>query len=598
MIRTHVPSAARRFPRPLLLLRRLLPVLLAPLLLTATLSACVGMPDTGPVVDIDPPAQDGSRAGTFYDPRPPAVGSSSREIVNGFLEAMKATPIRTSVAKQFLSARARATWRPERATITYTDLEAPVGERSVSLGVLGAERYDSRGAWERKLDEQESRLSFPMVREGDEWRIDEAPDALLVPASWFEERFVRTSLQFLDPTGSILVPEPVFVPAGDQLATALVGGLLLGPPEELGQVTRSAMPPGLRLATSSVPISADGLAEVALAGAGEEFDAVSEEMAAQIAWTLRQEPRVRAVQVTLDGRRLPLPGGVSEIPREAGARFDPDALGASDEVFALRDGLLVRGRMDELEATAGPLGVAGAGLVSAAVNLRGTVAAGVSRSGSVSVAPLSDPGGAVTEVVAGATDLLPPAWDFADRLWLLDRTAAGARVSVAVGTKVREVVVPGLTGTQVKAFQVSRDGSRLVAVVRGARRDRLVVSRVLHGSAGRVLRATPAREIDLDVEPGHRITDIGWRSATSVSVLSAVAGDVSQVRTVAVDGAPGELADTGALRIPGRASALVSSPEEGASPYVVGKAGVTDLLDPGRRLSALEAGVTWIGYVG
>ncbi len=169
---------------------------------------------------------------------------------------------------------------------------------------------------------------------------------------------------------------------------------------------------------------------------------------------------------------------------------------------------------------------------------------------------------------------------------------------MAVGTKVRTVVVPGLTGTRVKAFQVSRDGSRLVAVVRGARRDRLVVSRVLHGSAGRVLRATPAREIELDVEPGFRITDIAWRSATSVSVLSALAGDVSQVRTVAVDGAPGELADAGALRIPGRASALVSSPEEGASPYVVGKAGVTDLLDPGRRLPALEAGVTSIGYVG
>ena len=51
-----------------------------------------------------------------------------------------------------------------------------------------------------------------MVMEDGEWRIDAAPDALIVPEDWFETRYRQVSLYFFDPTASILAPEPVFVP--------------------------------------------------------------------------------------------------------------------------------------------------------------------------------------------------------------------------------------------------------------------------------------------------------------------------------------------------------------------------------------------------
>ena len=53
-----------------------------------------------------------------------------------------------------------------------------------------------------------------MDREDGEWRIAKAPDALIVPRTWFAPRFRQVSLYFFDPTGQILVPEPVFVPSG------------------------------------------------------------------------------------------------------------------------------------------------------------------------------------------------------------------------------------------------------------------------------------------------------------------------------------------------------------------------------------------------
>ena len=58
-------------------------------------------------------------------------------------------------------------------------------------------------------------------------------DALVVRASWFNDRFRQASLYYFDPTAQVLVPEPVFVPVGGTFASDLVSALLAGPPEQL-----------------------------------------------------------------------------------------------------------------------------------------------------------------------------------------------------------------------------------------------------------------------------------------------------------------------------------------------------------------------------
>ena len=68
----------------------------------ALLAGCVSMPTDGPVVEPQVPAESEDAPGYSYDPPPPRPGGSATEIVDGFLEAMKATPISTTVARQFL----------------------------------------------------------------------------------------------------------------------------------------------------------------------------------------------------------------------------------------------------------------------------------------------------------------------------------------------------------------------------------------------------------------------------------------------------------------------------------------------------------------
>lgn len=561
-------------------------------------TACVRMPSSGPVTEVDAEASGTASTGTYdYDPQPPQVGDSPSEIVAGFLEAMKATPSRTNVASQFLTPGARQRWAPDEKIVTYAAFDDPVGDQLVTVPLLGIEQYDTRGAWQQSLEA--AVVDFDLTLQDGEWRIDGLPDALIVPATWFETFFRRMSLYFFDPTAQILVPEPVFVPLGEQLASSLVGGLLDDPMSD-PRITRTFMPPGFTYGTS-VPITSAGIAEVSLVGdAAAVTDETRQRIIAQLVWTMRQEERIRAVHLTIGEEEQDLTGPATQVNLSVGEAFDPTGAQASADLFGLVGGLVVRGSIDSLSATSGPMGVARLGVRSIGVNLTGDRVAGISGDGrSVLVAPVEGDGSAV-EIASGARNLLPPAWDFADRIWLADRARGGAVITVVTGEQApREIVVPGVSGGDVRRMLVSRDGSRLVAVVRTPKGDRVVASRILHSEEGRVLRAT--RAVVLDFEPDAAdavVRDIDWRSPTAVSVLTVNSQELSRVETVSVDGAPGDLGIQGVSRLRGGARQLVSSPVEGVEVFAVARQSVSELTAPERPLDPLPEGLVSLTYVG
>ena len=149
-----------------------------------------------------------------------------------------------------------------------------------------------------------------MVEEDDAWRIATAPNALIVPDDWFQDRYQAASLYYLDPTASILVPEPVFVPT-EQVAAALVERLLDGPSRSLSDVTRSFVPPGLTLGLS-VPVDDGGVASVTLEGdPGPLTPEAAKLMVYQFAWTLKQDERVTGFNITIGDQPVTLEGGSS-----------------------------------------------------------------------------------------------------------------------------------------------------------------------------------------------------------------------------------------------------------------------------------------------
>ncbi len=566
------------------------------LLVLAT--GCISMPDSGRVHDADAPGDSSQAEASYVDAIPPRAGAPAAEIVQGFINAQSAWPIQIGVARQYLSAEAAGAWNPDQETITFEEAFSPQVSGNVATVQLSeAERLDASGAWRGEVPEAEEQLTFHLSTDEDgEYRIDDPPDALVVRASWFAERFTQQSLYFFDRTGGILVPEPVFVPRGDQLASTLINRLL-EPGDDLQGISRTYLP--TTDAGLSVPVSDQGVAQIDL-GASNSGQPNADDltrMLAQLGWTLRQVPGIRALRISIGGEEVRPPGGDSEYAVTEGSQYDPAGSGANPLLYGLRDGVMVYGEPDSIDPAAGPFGELPRGLRSVSVNLNATEAVGVSADGtSLLSAPVRNQTGEQPRTIArDRTDLLPPAWDFTDRLWVVDNTPTGARVAYREQGPLTTVVVPGVSGQQVRAFLISRDGTRFVAVVRGRTGDDTIrAGRIRFDDQGRVTGAGATREIALEDVDRARIIDIAWTSPTSIIVVRPISGVTSEVSTVPVDGAPAVSLSTS---VSGRVLQLAASPDGTSTPFAVTRDGLVD-LDTGATTPFLNGPVTSLGYVG
>ena len=120
----------------------------APLLLIvgACLTACVQVPDTGPVVRSAEPVEAPAIDNPYNNPPPPEPGASAAGIVSGFLHVMTATPLQTRVAVKYLTNAAASAWKPRNGgVVAYAGLVPPHGESVVKVRLRGAERVDAGG---------------------------------------------------------------------------------------------------------------------------------------------------------------------------------------------------------------------------------------------------------------------------------------------------------------------------------------------------------------------------------------------------------------------------------------------------------------------
>jgi hypothetical protein len=566
------------------------------ILATLATSGCVTLPDDGPVVPVEDQIRTQPDLGVERRAQPPQEGDPAQVIVNGFLQAMTAYPVRTDVARQYLASEIRDSWDPGGKIVTYESRDSATGSDVVKVGIQGANWVDRRGSWRGLRGSGDVELRFPMIVENGEYRIARARDEFVVTDDWFQDHYRPAAVYFLDQTASILVPEPIFV-RSEQVAGSLIEALLDGPGTD---VVRSFVPTGLTLGLS-VPVSDDGQASIPLEG---DVGALSPEAAKlmiyQFAWTLRQDPRVLTFSITLNDQPVTFAGGGTEFSIDLGSEYAPTDVQASSALFILRNGLLESGDADASTPVPGPLGQRQYGVEQVAVSLKGDLAASVSGAGSaLQLSSVDDDSLAVVEVLSGATRLLKPAWDFAGRLWVVDRSDDGARVSMIDTTRdvtsATLVPVQGITGARVKRFLVSRDGTRLVAVVRGRRSDSLRVSRIRYDSLGHLRGVTPSRNLPWGGADGQRIRDIAWRSATSVGVLHQFTRSVAQFVAVPVDGSTG-LDDR--LTIPGRAQALVCSPVPDETLYIRTADGLGDPTGAEGGGTRPLPQVTSIQYVG
>ncbi|MBC7277033.1 LpqB family beta-propeller domain-containing protein [Nocardioides sp.] len=556
-------------------------------------SACSSVPDSGSVQRAELAAPDAQDELIPYNPGAPRAGASPGEIVDGFLDAMKATPMSTAYARRYLTKDAARDWAPAARTLVYGELGSHVGSSPrVSVELEDAGWLDERGVWRGALAASQAILDFELTRTEGEWRISSAPDALVVEEDWFLTHFARSNLYYVEPTGRTLVPEPIFAPKGTSYATTLVSSLLSGPGEEAEGVIRSALPAAAE-GPRSVDVR-DGVAEVDLAGdLGEQSSEDLQLMGAQLAWTLRQDTSVERIRLTIDGEPVVLPGYGETFSVENGSGYDPNGTSARVDLFALRGGALVTSTGENGEPWVPVLGdwAEPHGVTDVAVDANGSTAAAITadRTGVVVGELTSD--GKLFDAPVDGTRLLRPSWDLAERLWLVDKDSTGARVMYVAGDRVVRVAVPGVTGENVTRFLVSRDGTRFVAVIKGEFSDRIVVSRLRASPKGEITTATSAIMLPHPDAATMQITDIAWTSPTTIVAVQKI-GSTALFQSVSLDGAPSGERYTLSDRVTGVVGSSVAS----ARLYAI--SGWT-LLDPLDRFDlALPSDLSDVTYQG
>ena len=487
-----------------------------------------------------------------YNPPGPRQGAVPDDIVAGFLSAQQAVPVSTRVAEEYLTSDAAARWRPDRRTIVYTAQQVVARGTDVVIRLRGASVLDAAGRWRGPWSEDgRGTLRVRVDREGQEWRIVDPPPALVIPRTHFESRYQALTLSFFDPTGSILVPEPVYLPTGVQAATRLVSGLLQGPPAGSREVERSYLPTGTDLGVS-VPVRSRGVAEVPLGAEMVDLRPADLDRAlAQLTSTLGQLPEVRGVRVLVDGAPLTLPDGEEVLPVATGEEYSPTVDWASSDLYGLSGrsilrltggaestvAVLPRGRA---EAFGRPrsLGVSLAGDRTAVVSGDGTRVWRITSREGAEVLP---------SLVGRGTDVLRPMWDRTGRLWLADRGSTSRPVTVVSdGDRVR-LGGPGLRGVRLEAAAVSRDGSRFVVLAR--RPDDEVEARlfrIVRDDLGAPLRLAFARTLPAP-NTLRRPRAIGWWDPTTIAVMTRPSGFSTRVQLLPTDGAT--VAATGAPRV-------------------------------------------------
>ena len=162
---------------------------------------------------------------------------------------MQATPIRTDVAREFLAEPATRRLGPRgdrhlrhrvppAAQLRWAGDLVDVDAAPARTGSTSAASW--QGAVRRRTTCASRRSRRRTASSGSPVR----PNALIVPQSWYAQRFRQVLLYFFDPTSQVLVPDPVFVPRNADLASTLVQRLIAGPAPDLVDYSHNALPAG------------------------------------------------------------------------------------------------------------------------------------------------------------------------------------------------------------------------------------------------------------------------------------------------------------------------------------------------------------------
>jgi Lipoprotein LpqB beta-propeller domain/Sporulation and spore germination len=511
------------------------------LALALVLTGCASIPTGGPVHQGHDLAQEPDPQLPRSLGREPQPKDGPEATVRGFLQSGADFLDDHLIAREYLAPTVRSRWNPGKGTSIYDRTQglsvvaAPGGTSAVVTSTQVA-RIDEDGRYHR-VPEQAIKRKFGLARVGGKWRINQLDGGLLMSSSDVDTAYRQLNLYFLAPTSHTVVPDPVLLPDVPGLTTKLVTRLLQGPTESLRGAVQTAFPQGTRLEVASVPVR-DGLATVrldaaALRGNGDARVAMS----AQLVWTLRQLRDIDRIRILADGDDL-VSSGPPEQPRSAWASFDPDALGSTVSLYAVRDGRVGRLSGKTFTPVLGAAGIPRANpdrnLRRPAVSLDSTRIAVTNAKGTeLSVGALVT-GAALAPVPLEPGEVVSaPSWDSSGDLWFIDRTTNRLQIFGKDNAHVSTVAMPKIATGPLQIVRVAREGTRIAFAAGAGAASHFFLGSIVRGPNGSVQAVSGVHEVLPDVQG---VRDIGWIDADTLIIVGHRADEPTGALRTDTDG--------------------------------------------------------------
>ena len=476
--------------------------------LLLALTGCATLPISGPV-RIGPDLTPNTDVESFYySPSGPIEGASKAEILSGFLAAGTGPQNDYAVAREYLSESIRASWNPNlEVLVQRQSAKVTIGDDDTAeLEVDVSAQIDSDGRYETKPQGTSRILNYSFVREGNQWRLSNAPDTTVLIRPVFEVVFQDYSIYFVDRQKRSLVPELRWFPATAATGTKLVNALLKGPSSWLRPAVISAIPNGTRLSIDAVTVE-NGVALVDLTARALVASLADRSLLkAQLDATLSQLQNVQSVAISIERSSQEITDPTAALRAEGSrALVVLGDQGLEAVVSAETDFLNSGADFFELNPTTN------ISITKQSSWLAALTPAGVIKTSSI------EPGVAAL-LVDSRTGIVGIEFDRQDYLWSLGRARGSDVFATFTNGDRTRVQAPWLTGEAVRGFSISPEGSRIAILVAGAQKNRVLVSAIVRDLSGTPIELAPPIEIGSEIgAPSH----LSWVGLTTVAVVNS-----------------------------------------------------------------------------
>jgi len=472
--------------------------------LALALAACAGLPVSGPVKLGRTVAEAGEEPAVSFNPDEPIPGMTPQQVVEGFIDAGTGPRNDWGIARLFLTED--SDWNPSAGVTVYTPGQRAVvetDEGQVTVSVSPEASVDDIGSY-ATASGQPIALTYRLEQVDGEWRISEAPDGIVLDRNRFASVYRAYSLMFFDASWTSLVPDQRWFTV-EYAPVRIAEALVAGPSPWLLDSVSTAFSENVGLSGPFVPVRSQ-TAEVSLRPPARDLDQLTlDRMQTQLQQSLATAG-VRDVDLLVDGQ--PLEAGTVPV---RSTRVDARALVLSGSSL----GYLSGAEVEPLASFAQAFGDVSPNAIE--IDADRARAAVRTSTGEVRRV-LSD---SRWESLDARDSLLPPTIDTSGYIYSVPADDPSALRAYGPDGDSYEIADAWPGATEAYAIRVSRDGTRIAALMRDGTQPTVMVAGIVRDDAGAPVRLS--EQYSLGALPGEGL-DLAWLDGSTLAALAEADG--------------------------------------------------------------------------